>query len=110
MLERIEAIRARRRAAIGAARDSAELEELRIRYLGRKAELTAILRGSPTCRRSNGRPVGAAANQARQSLEELISRPARVGSTRPSSTRTCSPIGSTSPCPAPRRGRSAICT
>ena len=45
MLERIEEIRAEAAAAIGAAGSSAELEELRVRYLGRKAELTTILRG-----------------------------------------------------------------
>ena len=45
MLERIEEIRAEAAAAIEAAGGTAELEELRVRYLGRKAELTAILRG-----------------------------------------------------------------
>ena len=40
MLERIEEIRAEAAAAIAAAGSSAELEELRVRYLGRKAELT----------------------------------------------------------------------
>ena len=45
MLERIEEIRGEAAAAIGAASSSAELEELRVRYLGRKAELTTILRG-----------------------------------------------------------------
>ena len=45
MLERIEEIRGEAAAAIAAAAGTAELEELRVRYLGRKAELTAILRG-----------------------------------------------------------------
>ena len=44
-IERIEAISAEAAAAIEAAPGTAELEELRVRYLGRKAELTAILRG-----------------------------------------------------------------
>ena len=45
MLERIEEIRGEAAAAIEVAGSSAELEELRVRYLGRKAELTSILRG-----------------------------------------------------------------
>ena len=45
MLERIEEIRGEAASAIGAADSSAALEELRVHYLGRKAELTTILRG-----------------------------------------------------------------
>ena len=45
MLERIEQLRDEARAAIEAAPDAAALEEVRVRYLGRKAELTTILRG-----------------------------------------------------------------
>ncbi len=74
MLERIEEIEGEAGAAIGAAPGTAELEELRIRYLGRKAELTTILRGIadlPATERGN---VGAAANKARQALEALLER------------------------------------
>ena len=45
MLERIEQIREEGRAAIGRASDAAAVEEVRVRFLGRKAELTTILRG-----------------------------------------------------------------
>ena len=45
MLDRVAEIQAEAEAAIGAAAGTAELEELRVRYLGRKAELTTILRG-----------------------------------------------------------------
>ena len=45
MLERVEEIRREAAAAIEAATGTAELEELRVRHLGRKAELTTILRG-----------------------------------------------------------------
>ncbi|MGA8744867.1 MAG: phenylalanine--tRNA ligase subunit alpha [Solirubrobacterales bacterium] len=78
MLERIEEIRGEAGAAIGAAGDSAELEELRIRYLGRKAELTAILRGVGGLPAEQRTEVGAAANQARQSLEERIASRAKL--------------------------------
>ena len=45
MLTRIDELRDEAEAAIAAARDPDALEELRVRYLGRKAELTTILRG-----------------------------------------------------------------
>ena len=44
MVERINEIRAEAEAAIAAAGSAADLEELRIRYLGRKAELPMPLR------------------------------------------------------------------
>ncbi|HMS61949.1 MAG TPA: phenylalanine--tRNA ligase subunit alpha, partial [Solirubrobacteraceae bacterium] len=43
MIERIDAIRAEAEAAVGAAATTAELEELRVRFLGRKAELPNLL-------------------------------------------------------------------
>jgi phenylalanyl-tRNA synthetase alpha chain len=72
MLERIEEIRGEAGAAIEGAGDTAELEELRVRYLGRKAELTAILRGIGELPAEERGGVGAAANQARQGLEERL--------------------------------------
>jgi phenylalanyl-tRNA synthetase alpha chain len=72
MLERIEEIRSEAAAAIGAAGTSAELEELRVRYLGRKAELTSVLRGIAELPASERGKVGAAANAAREELEGLL--------------------------------------
>ncbi len=72
MLERIEQIRAEAAAAIEAAADSAELEELRVRHLGRKAELTGILRGIAELPQEERGPVGGAANKARKELEALL--------------------------------------
>jgi phenylalanyl-tRNA synthetase alpha chain len=72
MLERIEEIRGEATAAIGAASTSAELEELRVRFLGRKAELTTILRGISELPESERGAVGGAANRARQELEGLL--------------------------------------
>src|SRR5215208_2990009 len=42
MVERIEEIRKEAAEAIGDASTTAELEELRVRYLGRKADLTEV--------------------------------------------------------------------
>jgi phenylalanyl-tRNA synthetase alpha chain len=72
MLERIEEIRAEAGAAIEGAGSSAELEELRVRFLGRKAELTTILRGIAELPQEERGRVGGAANKARKELEALL--------------------------------------
>ena len=72
MLERIEKIEAEASAAIGSAAGTAELEELRIHHLGRKAELTSILRGIAELPGEERGAVGGAANRARKALEELL--------------------------------------
>ncbi|HEX3735329.1 MAG TPA: phenylalanine--tRNA ligase subunit alpha [Solirubrobacterales bacterium] len=72
MLERIEAIAAEAAAAIAAAASSAELEELRVRYLGRKAELTTILRGIADLPAAERGQVGGAANKTRKGLEAQL--------------------------------------
>ena len=76
MLERIEEIRGEASAAIGAAGSSAELEELRVRYLGRKAELTGVLRGIAELPPEERGQVGGAANKARKELEALLEQSA----------------------------------
>jgi phenylalanyl-tRNA synthetase alpha chain len=72
MIERIERLREEARAAIAAAPDPATLEELRVEHLGRKSELTAVLRGIAELPAEQRGPVGAAANRARQDLEGLL--------------------------------------
>jgi phenylalanyl-tRNA synthetase alpha chain len=72
MIERIDAIRSEAEAAISAAPTTAALEELRVRYLGRKAELPNLLRGVAELEPAERGQVGKAANQARQSLDALI--------------------------------------
>jgi len=72
MIDRIQALQGEAQGAIAAASTSAELEELRVRYLGRKAELPQILRGVASLAPEERGAVGKAANQARQALEALI--------------------------------------
>jgi len=72
MLERIAGIREEAAAAIGAAGSTAALEELRVHHLGRKAELTTILRGIAELPQEERGRVGGAANKARQELEALL--------------------------------------
>jgi phenylalanyl-tRNA synthetase alpha chain len=78
MLERIEEIRGEAAAAIGSAGSSAELEELRVHYLGRKAELTTILRGIAELPAAERGKVGGAANNARKELEALLETAAEI--------------------------------
>jgi phenylalanyl-tRNA synthetase alpha chain len=72
MLERIESLRKDAVAAISAAADTAGLEELRVRFLGRKSDLTAILRGIADLEPAERGPVGAAANAAREAIEAAL--------------------------------------
>jgi phenylalanyl-tRNA synthetase alpha chain len=72
MLERIEEIRAEAAAAIDAAGSSAELERLRVHYLGRKAELPGVLRRISELPAQERGKVGGAANSARKELERLL--------------------------------------
>ena len=72
MTERIEQIETEARAAVAEAGSGAELEQLRVRYLGRKAELTSILRGISELEPDQRGPVGGAANRARKGLEQLF--------------------------------------
>jgi phenylalanyl-tRNA synthetase alpha chain len=74
MTERIEQIRAEAERAIDAARDTAALEEARIRYLGRKAELPNLLRGVARLDPQERAATGKAANEARRALEDAIER------------------------------------
>jgi phenylalanyl-tRNA synthetase alpha chain len=72
MIERIDELRGEAEGAIATADSSAVLEELRVRYLGRKAELPNVLRGVAQLPAEERGTVGRAANQARQALEALI--------------------------------------
>jgi phenylalanyl-tRNA synthetase alpha chain len=72
MIDRIEQIAESAREAITAAGDPAALEEVRVRFLGRKAELTGILRGIGDLDPAERGPVGGAANEARTEIEGLI--------------------------------------
>jgi phenylalanyl-tRNA synthetase alpha chain len=71
-VDRISQIRAQAQDAIAAAKDTHALEELRIRYLGRKAELPNLLRRVAELAPEERAATGKAANEARQSLEALI--------------------------------------
>jgi phenylalanyl-tRNA synthetase alpha chain len=72
MNERISELRAAGEAAVAGAAGTAELEEVRVRYLGRKAELPNLLRGVAELPPEERGVVGRAANEARKALEAAI--------------------------------------
>jgi phenylalanyl-tRNA synthetase alpha chain len=72
MIDRIGELRGEAERAIAAAGSTEALEELRVRYLGRKAELPQVLRGVAELEPAQRGQVGKAANEARQALEGQI--------------------------------------
>ncbi|PTL54111.1 phenylalanine--tRNA ligase subunit alpha [Paraconexibacter algicola] len=72
VLDRIEALRAEALTAIEGAADTAALEDLRVRVLGRKAELPNILRGVAELPPEQRGAVGKAANVARKAVEARL--------------------------------------
>jgi phenylalanyl-tRNA synthetase alpha chain len=74
MIERIEQLRAAGEADISAAGSAEALEELRVRLLGRRAELPQLLRGVAELPAHERATVGGAANEARRALEAELER------------------------------------
>ncbi|HEY2439183.1 MAG TPA: phenylalanine--tRNA ligase subunit alpha [Solirubrobacteraceae bacterium] len=72
MTERVAQIQQEAQAAIGAAATTDALEDVRVRYLGRKAELPNLLRNVAQLPPEERAATGKAANQARQALERAI--------------------------------------
>ncbi|MBJ7459915.1 MAG: hypothetical protein JHD02_12040, partial [Thermoleophilaceae bacterium] len=64
-VNKIQSIESAGISAIGSAESLAELEEVRIHFLGRKAELNDILKSIATLPPEEKGPVGKAGNQAR---------------------------------------------
>ena len=72
MKEQLEAIRKSALEAISAAAEGADLESLRVRYLGRKGELTAVLKQMGKLS-ADLRPVmGQKANEVRAAVEKAL--------------------------------------
>lgn len=80
MIERIDALRAEGERAFAAAGNAADLESVRVRFLGRKSDLTALLRGLKDLEPAERSAVGARANEARVALEAALAEAeARLG-------------------------------
>lgn len=72
MNEQLEKIRAKAAEAIAEAVGEREIEDLRVRYLGKKGELTAILKQMGGLTAEERPKIGQLANQVRESIETTI--------------------------------------
>ena len=74
MLNKLKEIEANAATAIAAMKDGTALEAARVKYLGKKGELTAILRGMGSLSADERPVIGAAANVIRQNIEAAIEK------------------------------------
>ena len=72
MKETLNSISTAAKEAIAAAADETQIEEIRVRYLGKKGELTAILKQMGSLSPEERPKMGALVNEAKQELEVLI--------------------------------------
>lgn len=72
MLNALQNIREQAAQALANAQDSKALEELRVKYLGKKGELTAILKQMGGLSAEERPKVGQLANEVRAAIESLI--------------------------------------
>lgn len=72
MRERLEEIRRSAEAELNAAQDLSQVEEIRVRYLGKKGQLTQVLRGMGNLSPDERPVVGKLANEVRYFLEQLL--------------------------------------
>ncbi len=107
-LERLDRLAEEAERAVFEAGSPDEVEDLRVRYLGRKAELTQILRSMPNLPGEERAAVGKRGNEVRRSLETQISE-RRDRSAAGRSRSGSGPSASTSRCPA-IRSSPATCT
>ena len=70
--ERIDQLKSEALAAVAAADSTADLEEVRVRYLGRSAGITEIKKSIGSLPPEDRKEVGRAANLASREIEELM--------------------------------------
>mgnify|MGYP002426610367 CR=1 FL=1 len=72
MKQELEAIRAKALEAIGGAEKAEDLEALRVQYLGKRGELTAVLKQMGSLSAEERPVIGQLANEVRAKLEESV--------------------------------------
>ncbi|MBI3182252.1 MAG: phenylalanine--tRNA ligase subunit alpha [Myxococcales bacterium] len=83
MKDRLEALAKHAREEITAAQDAERVEALRVKYLGRKGELSAALGGMGKLSPDERRALGEVANRVKAEVEQLLAAAvARVEDTR----------------------------
>ena len=104
MKEKLQKIKEDALAAIGS--DSADLEQIRIQYLGKKGELTAVLRGMGALTAEERPVIGQLANDVRAEIESAIKEKAEAQKNAELELRLVSEkIDVTLPAAAPRCGK-----
>ena len=78
MKEQLSTIRAQALAAFEQADSSAALDELRVKYLGKKGELTAVLKQMGSLSPEERPAMGALANEVREALEQALEERGRA--------------------------------
>ena len=104
MKEKLQKIKEDALAVIGS--DSADLEQIRIQYLGKKGELTAVLRGMGALTAEERPVIGQLANDVRAEIESAIKEKAEAQKNAELERRLVSEkIDVTLPAAAPRCGK-----
>jgi phenylalanyl-tRNA synthetase alpha chain len=78
MKETLEQIRREALAALSETKTAADLEALRVRYLGKKGELTALLKQMGRLSAEERPVMGQLANEVREALAEALARQQKV--------------------------------
>ena len=73
MKEQIEQIRKNATEEISKVTDAKELNDIRVKYLGKKGEWTAVLRGMGALSSEERPVIGSLVNVVRDELDKLIS-------------------------------------
>jgi phenylalanyl-tRNA synthetase alpha chain len=101
LLQDLEALSRGARDAVSRAPDEKALEDLRVRFLGKKGELSAVLRGMGQLSAEERPRVGEVANRVKEEVEQLLDAArARLASARLEAELAGPPIDVTLP---PRR-------
>lgn len=74
MKQQLENIKINALKAIEEVKNSNELENIRVKYLGKKGELTAILRGMGALSKEERPVIGKVANEVREAIEASIEK------------------------------------
>jgi len=74
LLKQLESLAEAARKDVAAASDERALEDLRVRFLGKKGELSAVLRGMGALAAEERPRVGEVANRVRDEVEALLAR------------------------------------
>src|SRR5512147_1628457 len=72
LLRQLESLAESARKAIGAASEERSLEDLRVRFLGKKGEVSGVLRGMGAVPAEERPRLGEAANRVRDEVEALL--------------------------------------